>query len=90
MLVRGMEDTPITLEFGRGGGKYKITLYVPYIIYMDLYIYGPIYVYGPTIHTAHVCLIYVNVIYVNTPIIYVNTPICVCTTRANDHDVVYT
>jgi len=27
MLVRGMEDTPITLEFGRQGGKYKITLY---------------------------------------------------------------
>jgi C-terminal processing protease CtpA/Prc len=26
MLVRGMEDTPITLEFGRQGGKYKITL----------------------------------------------------------------
>ena len=27
MLVRGQEDTPITLEFGRAGGKYKITLY---------------------------------------------------------------
>jgi hypothetical protein len=27
MLVRGEEDTPITLEFGRAGGKYKITLY---------------------------------------------------------------
>jgi len=27
MLVRGLEDTPITLEFGRAGGKYKITLY---------------------------------------------------------------
>ena len=49
MLVRGMEDTPITLEFGRGGGKYKITLYVPYMTYMDQqYI------------LAHVCLIYVN------------------------------
>ena len=22
-----MEDTPITLEFGRQGGRYKITLY---------------------------------------------------------------
>ena len=27
MLVRGLEDTPITLEFGRAGGKYKIALY---------------------------------------------------------------
>lgn len=27
VLIRGQEDTPITLEFGRAGGRYKITLY---------------------------------------------------------------